>query len=276
MVRICDQDEAKRAAVVLKVTSKMFCFFFIKPIPSCSFNVHSFSLFQPSSFPSASSCSSTSFCHDHCPSSVPGSWSHGSDGHHRCRGGCRLSRGSRCWQRPHRSVQWWQQQQQSRACQADVPGERWSSGDKDSWNLIGLKWVQQVMIGFVGLAVVPSSIWPKCLNCGSAASRPISKLSSRAIVKFYKIFFFLLSLQEPPRPAASQPGPCHFEVRQFLDCATTQADLSLCEGFNEALKQCKYSHGECLVNDSCFCSNMFQMRRCSIRIGLKQNKIMLL
>ncbi|XP_056136878.1 coiled-coil-helix-coiled-coil-helix domain-containing protein 10, mitochondrial [Lampris incognitus] len=49
--------------------------------------------------------------------------------------------------------------------------------------------------------------------------------------------------QEPPRPAAAQPGPCHFEVRQFLDCATTQSDLGLCEGFNEALKQCKYSHG---------------------------------
>ncbi|XP_013998367.1 coiled-coil-helix-coiled-coil-helix domain-containing protein 10, mitochondrial [Salmo salar] len=49
--------------------------------------------------------------------------------------------------------------------------------------------------------------------------------------------------QEAPRPASSQPGPCMFEVRQFLDCATTQADLSLCEGFNEALKQCKGSHG---------------------------------
>ncbi|KAJ8260999.1 hypothetical protein COCON_G00167220 [Conger conger] len=61
------------------------------------------------------------------------------------------------------------------------------------------------------------------------------------------------SASEPPKPAAYQepprsappppPGPCHFEVRQFLDCATTQSDLTLCEGFNEALKQCKYSHG---------------------------------
>ncbi|XP_030006180.1 coiled-coil-helix-coiled-coil-helix domain-containing protein 10, mitochondrial [Sphaeramia orbicularis] len=51
------------------------------------------------------------------------------------------------------------------------------------------------------------------------------------------------SYQETPRPAPAQPGPCHFEVRQFLDCATNQSDLSLCEGFNEALKQCKYSHG---------------------------------
>ncbi|XP_051960773.1 coiled-coil-helix-coiled-coil-helix domain-containing protein 10, mitochondrial [Xyrauchen texanus] len=49
--------------------------------------------------------------------------------------------------------------------------------------------------------------------------------------------------QEPSRLPTSQSGPCLFEVRQFLDCATTQADLSLCEGFNEALKQCKLSHG---------------------------------
>ncbi|CAJ1053258.1 coiled-coil-helix-coiled-coil-helix domain-containing protein 10%2C mitochondrial [Xyrichtys novacula] len=49
--------------------------------------------------------------------------------------------------------------------------------------------------------------------------------------------------QEPPRPPQVQQGPCHFEVKQFLDCATNQSDLSLCEGFSEALKQCKYSHG---------------------------------
>uniref|UniRef100_A0A8C5D1R8 Coiled-coil-helix-coiled-coil-helix domain containing 10 n=1 Tax=Gouania willdenowi TaxID=441366 RepID=A0A8C5D1R8_GOUWI len=51
--------------------------------------------------------------------------------------------------------------------------------------------------------------------------------------------------QEPPRPALAPPppGPCHYEVKQFLDCATNQTDLTLCEGFNEALKQCKFSHG---------------------------------
>ncbi|XP_039883178.1 coiled-coil-helix-coiled-coil-helix domain-containing protein 10, mitochondrial [Simochromis diagramma] len=49
--------------------------------------------------------------------------------------------------------------------------------------------------------------------------------------------------QEPPRSAPAQPGPCHFEVKQFLDCATNHTDLTLCEGFNEALKQCKFSHG---------------------------------
>nr|XP_015221929.1 PREDICTED: coiled-coil-helix-coiled-coil-helix domain-containing protein 10, mitochondrial isoform X2 [Lepisosteus oculatus] len=50
--------------------------------------------------------------------------------------------------------------------------------------------------------------------------------------------------QEPPRSSSvQQPGPCHFEVKQFLECATTQSDLTLCEGFSEALKQCKFSHG---------------------------------
>ncbi|KAJ3614475.1 hypothetical protein NHX12_018047 [Muraenolepis orangiensis] len=48
---------------------------------------------------------------------------------------------------------------------------------------------------------------------------------------------------EAPRPAPASSGPCHYEVRQFLDCATTQSDLSLCEGFSEVLKQCKSSHG---------------------------------
>ncbi|XP_054029034.1 coiled-coil-helix-coiled-coil-helix domain-containing protein 10, mitochondrial isoform X2 [Dryobates pubescens] len=56
---------------------------------------------------------------------------------------------------------------------------------------------------------------------------------------------------EPAKPAApAQPvyqqspyGPCHYEIKQFLECATNQKDLTLCEGFNEALKQCKYSSG---------------------------------
>ncbi|KAG5198927.1 hypothetical protein JEQ12_007523 [Ovis aries] len=51
--------------------------------------------------------------------------------------------------------------------------------------------------------------------------------------------------QQAPAHAAPQPlqmGPCAYEIRQFLDCSTTQSDLTLCEGFSEALKQCKYNH----------------------------------
>ena len=33
-------------------------------------------------------------------------------------------------------------------------------------------------------------------------------------------------------------NPCQFEMKQFLDC-TQNYDLSLCEGFNEELKQCR-------------------------------------
>lgn len=34
-------------------------------------------------------------------------------------------------------------------------------------------------------------------------------------------------------------GPCSWEIKQFLQCAQGQSDLTLCEGFNEALRQCK-------------------------------------
>lgn len=34
-------------------------------------------------------------------------------------------------------------------------------------------------------------------------------------------------------------GPCAWEIKQFLQCASTQSDLSLCQGFNEAMQQCK-------------------------------------
>lgn len=54
-------------------------------------------------------------------------------------------------------------------------------------------------------------------------------------------------LQEPRQQPVYQQspyGPCHYEMKQFLECATNQGDLTLCEGFNEALKQCKTSNGE--------------------------------
>jgi hypothetical protein len=47
---------------------------------------------------------------------------------------------------------------------------------------------------------------------------------------------------------ASQPaestGPCAWEIKQFLQCAQGQSDLTLCEGFNEALRQCKLTHSK--------------------------------
>jgi hypothetical protein len=42
-----------------------------------------------------------------------------------------------------------------------------------------------------------------------------------------------------PQDQQQQENPCAFEMRQFLQCAQNQTDLTLCEGFNEALRQCK-------------------------------------
>lgn len=45
----------------------------------------------------------------------------------------------------------------------------------------------------------------------------------------------LYAAEQPSNPT----GPCAWEIKQFLQCAQQQSDLSLCEGFNEALRQCK-------------------------------------
>lgn len=48
-------------------------------------------------------------------------------------------------------------------------------------------------------------------------------------------------------PTQMQPsGPCAWEIKQFLECAQGQSDLTLCEGFNEALRQCKVSNRKLL------------------------------
>lgn len=52
--------------------------------------------------------------------------------------------------------------------------------------------------------------------------------------------------QYTPGDSASFPsepqGACAWEIKQFLQCAQGQSDLTLCEGFNEALRQCKAQH----------------------------------
>merc|ERR1719175_511561 len=44
--------------------------------------------------------------------------------------------------------------------------------------------------------------------------------------------------QQPNEPT----GPCAWEIKQFIQCAQGQSDLTLCEGFNEALRQCKQAN----------------------------------
>ena len=55
-----------------------------------------------------------------------------------------------------------------------------------------------------------------------------------------------------------QPQACQYELKQFLECAQNQSDISLCYGFNEALKQCKMSSGE-LSAIICFCFLQMEM-----------------
>uniref|UniRef100_A0A0B6ZPU2 CHCH domain-containing protein n=1 Tax=Arion vulgaris TaxID=1028688 RepID=A0A0B6ZPU2_9EUPU len=38
-------------------------------------------------------------------------------------------------------------------------------------------------------------------------------------------------------------NPCQNQLQQFLECTQTQTDISLCAGFNEALKECKLRFG---------------------------------
>ena len=40
---------------------------------------------------------------------------------------------------------------------------------------------------------------------------------------------------------------CRFELQQFLECSQTQHDLSLCQGFSEALKDCRRLNGEFML-----------------------------
>merc|ERR1719210_2127035 len=50
--------------------------------------------------------------------------------------------------------------------------------------------------------------------------------------------------QAYPQPQPQEPqGACAWEIKSFIQCAQQQSDLSLCEGFNEALRQCKASNG---------------------------------
>ncbi|XP_076338520.1 coiled-coil-helix-coiled-coil-helix domain-containing protein 2-like isoform X2 [Tachypleus tridentatus] len=49
--------------------------------------------------------------------------------------------------------------------------------------------------------------------------------------------------QQTPPQGQYQNAPCQFELKQFMDCAENQHDLSLCEGFREVLRQCRVSQG---------------------------------
>ncbi|XP_074640909.1 coiled-coil-helix-coiled-coil-helix domain-containing protein 2-like [Tubulanus polymorphus] len=49
--------------------------------------------------------------------------------------------------------------------------------------------------------------------------------------------------QDVPQQQQYQGRVCEFEMKQFMDCAQNQHDLSLCQAFNESLRQCKLANG---------------------------------
>lgn len=52
-------------------------------------------------------------------------------------------------------------------------------------------------------------------------------------------------VSQPSNQAAVEDSSavCRFELRQFIECSQTQHDLSLCQGFSEALKDCRRANG---------------------------------
>ncbi|VDI38189.1 coiled-coil-helix-coiled-coil-helix domain-containing protein 2-like [Mytilus galloprovincialis] len=41
----------------------------------------------------------------------------------------------------------------------------------------------------------------------------------------------------------TQEQPCQMEFRQFIECTQTQNDISMCQGLNEVLRECKLKFG---------------------------------
>ena len=49
--------------------------------------------------------------------------------------------------------------------------------------------------------------------------------------------------QAPAQQQQSISGPCALEIKDFIRCAENQSDLSLCQGFNQVMKDCKHRTG---------------------------------
>lgn len=41
-----------------------------------------------------------------------------------------------------------------------------------------------------------------------------------------------------------QQNPCSFEMEQFITCTQNQSDITVCQGFNQALKECKARYAQ--------------------------------
>jgi hypothetical protein len=49
--------------------------------------------------------------------------------------------------------------------------------------------------------------------------------------------------QQQQQQQQYQQNPCWQQMQQFMECSTNQSDISLCQGFNDAFKDCKLRYG---------------------------------
>lgn len=47
--------------------------------------------------------------------------------------------------------------------------------------------------------------------------------------------------QQPQQP--QQTNPCGMDFQKFFECTQTQGDISMCQGLNDMLKECKIRYG---------------------------------
>lgn len=48
---------------------------------------------------------------------------------------------------------------------------------------------------------------------------------------------------QPPAQQQNYQNPCFEQLQQFLECTQKSSDISMCQGFNDALKDCKLRYG---------------------------------
>jgi len=73
-----------------------------------------------------------------------------------------------------------------------------------------------------------------CDSAGSSSSQEAAPQQQQQPMQ-QQPAYYPQQQQGPSEPT----GPCSWEIKQFLQCSQQQHDLTLCEGFNEALRQCR-------------------------------------
>ena len=57
-------------------------------------------------------------------------------------------------------------------------------------------------------------------------------------------YYYFVAYQQPQQQQQQQqPEICGFELEQFLSCTKGQTDITLCQGFQDAWKQCRARYG---------------------------------